>query len=482
MTGGRVGSPITVGSVCSGYGGLDLALRLALGGVTEAWFCEVEGWAEDWWRLGGPSLVLAHRFPDVVNYGDMTNVDWAKVARPGIVTAGFPCQGSSTAGKQKGRADYRWLWPAVEKCVNELRPAELFAENVENLLRIDKGEAFGDVLADLHALGYAVRWAVVGACSVGLSHHRHRVFIRATRAAGSPPGGELVAEHVPALAGWYTPHGFRYDMTWPKAGTLAGGRVYADETVPCGAPRWSIKPLPSPAARDGDGRGEGDAKFWASRQAVRSNGLPLGAVARLLPKLGQGAEENGNNGFGVPAPVRLLPTPVAHDTGRSPQGHLAMRAALPGGARTSVTSLNVAAQLLPTPVAGRWARNATADRAADYDPRNHSGWTLADVSYAERFAEYAPAIMRQVQATGVEPPAPTELNANGNPRLAAEFAEWMMTLPAGWVSGMLGRTAALKAIGNGVAPMQGAYAYNLLRSRAEKNFPPAARVTGADDQ
>lgn len=74
------------------------------------------------------------------------------------------------------------------------------------------------------------------------------------------------------------------------------------------------------------------------------------------------------------------------------------------------------------------------------------------------------AIRRQERATGGRPaPNPTEPNRNGKPRLSAEFASWMMMLPAGWVTDPaigLSRNDQLKAIGNGVCPPQ---AYHAIR-------------------
>lgn len=437
----------SVGSVCSGYGGLDMALRIALGDIDEAWFCELEGWVADG-KPSGPSLVLAERFPGVPNYGDMTAVDWARVERPRIVTAGFPCQGNSAAGRRLGRLDPRWLWPAVEQCANTLRPDEIFAENVANLLRVDGGEAFGDILADLHALGYDVRWIVVGACAAGLSHHRHRVFIRATLASKRRPRRrpDVIAEHVPALGSWWTPSGPQYGLKWPAAGSMIDGRVYADEPVPCGAPpRRAPKLRPSPMARDGDGRGEGDAEYWRHRQEEegRTNGIPLGAV------------------------VGLLSTPRAnerHARGSSPEAAARMAA--------KRRNLQDVAVLLPTPRARDWKGAETAATRAERIERGtaHAGYDLptalallpSGATIAERFAEYAAAVMRHVETTGVMPPEPTEPNKNGQPRLAPEFSEWMMTLPAGWVTDVLDRVPALKAVGNGVAPVQGALAYRLL--------------------
>jgi DNA (cytosine-5)-methyltransferase 1 len=73
---------LRIGSLCSGYGGLDLAVEAVLGGHL-AWYAETDRHA---------STVLAHRFPGVENLGDIRTVDWARVAPVDLVTAGFPCQ------------------------------------------------------------------------------------------------------------------------------------------------------------------------------------------------------------------------------------------------------------------------------------------------------------------------------------------------------------------------------------------------------
>jgi DNA (cytosine-5)-methyltransferase 1 len=77
----RTGSPRT-GSVCTGYGGLDLAVHAVLG-ASLAWYAETDRHA---------CTVLAHRFPGVVNLGDIRTVDWTTVTPVDVLTAGFPCQ------------------------------------------------------------------------------------------------------------------------------------------------------------------------------------------------------------------------------------------------------------------------------------------------------------------------------------------------------------------------------------------------------
>lgn len=74
--------PPLIGSLCSGYGGLDLGVQSALGG-TLAWHAEVNPDA---------SRILARHWPGVPNLGDITTVDWSPVPRVCVLTAGFPCQ------------------------------------------------------------------------------------------------------------------------------------------------------------------------------------------------------------------------------------------------------------------------------------------------------------------------------------------------------------------------------------------------------
>ena len=77
----RTGSP-RIGSVCTGYGGLDLAVHAVLG-ASLAWYAETDRHA---------CAVLAHRFPGVDNLGDIRTVDWTTVTPVDVLTAGFPCQ------------------------------------------------------------------------------------------------------------------------------------------------------------------------------------------------------------------------------------------------------------------------------------------------------------------------------------------------------------------------------------------------------
>ena len=80
------------------------------------------------------------------------------------------------------------------------------------------------------------------------------------------------------------------------------------------------------------------------------------------------------------------------------------------------------------------------------------------------WGQYTPAIRRWETVLGRPAPHPTEPGRAGRPRLAAVFVEWLMGLPAGWVTAVPGvsRAAQIRALGNGVVPAQAAAAVTLL--------------------
>lgn len=185
-----------VGSLFSGYGGLDLAVE-AVTGARTAWVSDVDK---------GACKILTHRFPDAPNLGDITKVDWSQVEPVDIVTGGFPCQDVSTAGKRAGMKEgtRTGLWSYMRDAIDQLRPGLVVAENVRGLLSAEaasdvepcpwclgdgEGEpalrALGAVLADLADIGYDAQWTGLRAADVGAPHGRFRVFVVA-HPAGHP--------------------------------------------------------------------------------------------------------------------------------------------------------------------------------------------------------------------------------------------------------------------------------------------------------
>ena len=90
-----------------------------------------------------------------------------------LITGGFPCQPVSTAGKQRGKEDDRWLWPEMLRVISEIRPTWVVAENVTGLLHL----GFHDCISDLEGEGYETIPFVIPACGVNAPHRRDRIFI-----------------------------------------------------------------------------------------------------------------------------------------------------------------------------------------------------------------------------------------------------------------------------------------------------------------
>lgn len=178
-----------IGSLFSGYGGLDLAVS-AVTGAEVAWHCE---WDD------APSKILERAFPGVPNYRDVTKVDFASVEPVDILTGGFPCQDLSLAGKRAGLKEgtRSGLWSEFARAIETIRPRLVVIENVRGLLsatahsdvelcpwcvgETGDGEpvlrALGAVLGDLADLGYDARWCGVRAADAGAPHNRFRIFI-----------------------------------------------------------------------------------------------------------------------------------------------------------------------------------------------------------------------------------------------------------------------------------------------------------------
>ncbi len=110
-----------------------------------------------------------------------------------ILTGGFPCQPFSQAGRRKGTADDRYLWPAMFECIALYRPRWVIAENVAGLVTWNDGLVLETVCADLEKEGYEVQSFIIPACAVGEPHRRDRVWIvaHAASAGGRGKSGEV---------------------------------------------------------------------------------------------------------------------------------------------------------------------------------------------------------------------------------------------------------------------------------------------------
>lgn len=164
-------------SLFSGIGGIDIAAHEA--GFETVAFVERDKFCQK---------VLAKNFPGIPIYDDVTTYKH-KGESPDLISAGFPCQPHSLAGKRQASGDDRDLWSEVVRILGEAKPRWFLGENVPGLLSSESGTFFGRVLDDLAQMGYRVGWGVWGACDVGAVHRRNRVFIVAYMGGGFGTGG-----------------------------------------------------------------------------------------------------------------------------------------------------------------------------------------------------------------------------------------------------------------------------------------------------
>lgn len=161
-------------SLCSGAGGLDLGLAIAIPGYRAVGHVERETYAAATLvaRMEDASLDQAVVWDDVATFDGRR---WRGAVD--IITAGYPCQPFSVAGKRRGVDDPRHLWPHVARIIGEVEPPFVFLENVAHHLRL----GFPEVAAGLVGLGYKLAAGLFTAAEVGAPHKRERLFILAIR-------------------------------------------------------------------------------------------------------------------------------------------------------------------------------------------------------------------------------------------------------------------------------------------------------------
>lgn len=151
-----------IGSLCTGYGGLDLAAEAHFNAKT-IWCAEFDPYASE---------VIKKRF-NIPNFGDIKNINWNEIEKIDVLTAGYPCQPFSQAGERKGLNDERHIFPYILEAISILKPRWVILENVRGHLSLGLKE----VLAGLTSVGYDAKWQIVRASDVGAPHQRARLFI-----------------------------------------------------------------------------------------------------------------------------------------------------------------------------------------------------------------------------------------------------------------------------------------------------------------
>lgn len=192
---------MTHASLFSGIGGAEIAAAWA--GWKNVFHCDINMFGCE---------VLRFWFPDSEEYHDITKTDFTKWrGRVDVLTAGFPCQPFSVAGKRRGGEDKRYLWPEAFRALREIRPTWFVGENVSGIISMvlpgkrtemaEGGNLFGEshidrevqryvldrICDDIESAGYEVQPLIIPACAVGAPHRRDRVWILARRKDGGLP-------------------------------------------------------------------------------------------------------------------------------------------------------------------------------------------------------------------------------------------------------------------------------------------------------
>lgn len=183
-------------SLCSGIGGFDLASEWK--GWKNIFAVEIDSDCRK---------ILNHHFPEIKIYEDVKQFNGEKYyGTIDVISAGFPCQPFSQAGKQRGKADDRYLWDEILRIVKEIKPTFFVGENVPGLFQMaqyessppvdsegnpigDEGDLYSttgsgilgkEILEGLEEAGYQILSPlIIPACSINAIHRRDRIWILA---------------------------------------------------------------------------------------------------------------------------------------------------------------------------------------------------------------------------------------------------------------------------------------------------------------
>jgi DNA (cytosine-5)-methyltransferase 1 len=237
-------TPLTILDLFSGIGGFSYAAEQLVGGFHTIAFCDSDEPCRK---------VLRKHWPDTPIFTDVRSLQ-AKDIQPlcpdglSLITAGFPCQDLSVAGKQAGyNGERSVLFYEIIRLARELRPKFLLLENVRNLLSHQNGETFQETLFQIAKAGYDAEWAVIPASDVGACHKRERIWIVAHTKDMFGNGG--FSEQRGQLGG--SAFSKPRDCDWTDAAHTndAGLEGREPASVLQYPPQWSVRAGNSPSAR-----------------------------------------------------------------------------------------------------------------------------------------------------------------------------------------------------------------------------------------
>ena len=425
----------TLGSICSGAGGLETGIGHIIPHRI-AWVAEHEPPTPKNPRpKQAAARILTHHWPTTPNLGDITTTDWPATQPVDIICGGTPCQDVSGAGARAGmRAGTRsGIWASMVDAIHHHRPTLVVWENVEGALsaaadsnmgscpicvgdeRDTHLRALGRVVGDLSEIGYDAVWDVVAASDVGAPHRRNRVFVVAwpaentDRAAGGERGEPAPGQAPPGWARAHPGGPDREAVADTGGERLEGPRPGRDGTE-----------LPEP---------------------LRDRGPATDPDSLGPARPGQARERGSRPAYdGKP------------DADPDCSGLSEQRRPITGDSEHTTPQLGSSHPDADTSGDGRDERRtgpAGRLRGPDATQRGDVDW-----------GPFEPGVRRWESVLGRPAPNPTELSSKGNRVLSPAFVEFMMGLPAGWVTGVPGitRNNQLKVLGNGVVPQQAAHA------------------------
>lgn len=303
-----------IGSLFSGYGGLDLAVE-AVTGAYPAWFCEFDP---------APSKVLAYHWPDVPNHKDVTQIDWADVEPVDILTGGSPCQDLSQAGKRAGMTEGTRsnLWVNMREAINHLRPRLVVWENVLGALSAPAESESDAATSNLEQ------------------------------------GGDYWQRPQEDIFG----HSVAYSETLPKSGTTRNGQLYERpiSAHPTTAPASSSSPGPVFSTPDTMPDAPNKGSNMKHQPAGLGNQVATLPTPRAMDTHGSmtapAARKHVEAGYGTLPEVlgaQMFPTPKASDG-------VFGRPKTTGRPIEKAQHLQTIVTLLPTPKASEAQRSGTA--------------------------------------------------------------------------------------------------------------------------
>ena len=363
------------------------------------------------------------------------------------------------------------------------------------------------VLCDLHDLGYDVRWTLLRAADVGAAHNRARLFAvaadRAVHRWAAPSGwpiariadGTLNAPHDGLFGAHPLPLAENGHVPMRPAGLMIGGVVWEQDAL-LGTAQYELLPTPSVAdtmgghERRGGDRSEelllpGVAAAYARGDLLPTPEASDGTGGRVSAVRGGFRPSGAKRSVSLATALAhdLLPTPRSLDA-TGVRGQTTNRSA-EANAKAGLSLIDVAEHLLPTPTVNDMEKAYTPEewdvwcdkqRAAHGNGNGH-GPSLeieaARMGISNRWGRYAVAVARCEFLTRPAPD-PTLPSGKGDAhRLSPLFVEFLMMLPAGWVtdpalwthlSASAARNVQLKLLGNGCVTAQAAAAWRHLTS------------------